>query len=82
MLFFQHFVRLAHAHSECAVALPHLVWSVLKAGRGKAEIERSRARMKIITPEFSVFGFLPTVICEWPGQVRNALLCSTAGATA
>lgn len=38
-LFFQHFVRLAHAHAECAIALPHLVWSVLKAGRGKAEME-------------------------------------------
>lgn len=39
MLFFQHFVRLAHAHAECAIALPYLVGSVLKAGRGKAEIE-------------------------------------------
>lgn len=80
MLFFQHFVRLAHAHSECAIPLPLLVWSGLKAGRGKAETERPRARMKVLTPGYLFF--LPTVTCEWPGQVRNTFLCSTAGATA
>lgn len=58
MLVFQCFVRLAHVRSGCVIALPSLVWPVLRAGSEKAKTERARARMKPLTPDYRCIYFL------------------------